>query len=756
MAPEIAKMHEPSQTGTELSVAGLVSVIRAVRKHWAIVVACVVLAGGGSLLYSKSCQEVYEATALLEINPRASQPLGDTNNSPVDFGLGVFLDADLYYKTQYRIITSAPVMRGAVQALSLQADYEFFGQKTPPAQPISLDAAAAALTPHVSVEPIKESRLAYIKVTDSNPKRAKLICDTVVNTYVEQNLETTVSSSADAVVWLGGQIDHLKGELERDENALYDFKEKNDLPSISINDASNMLRLEMQEYDTALTHTRTRLQELTARQASLAKVKSDNPDDIPSSELLASGYLQNLRGQYQVALGQYGALLAEGKGENHPLVKEAAGRLANAKTALLAEVRNIQEAVTQDLAVVQRQEQGEAGLFDEVRRRAVDLNMKEIEYHRLDRDRDQSEKMYSLLLERMKQTDLTRMMRANNLRVVEYSALPGAPIRPRVPVNVAIGILGGFMLGFLLAWAREQLDISVKTPEDIENKLGLPFLGLLPEVGDDGTEPGRGRRGRRRRRTSIAPPTDLPPELIVHSRPSSGISEAARTIRTNLMFMNPDRPYKKLLISSAAPSEGKTTVACSLAIALAQGGQRVCIVDCDLRRPRLHRIFDRAGDAGLTNVLLGEATIDEVAKQTVVENLHSIPAGPLPPNPADVLQSDRFRRFLEDLASRFDRVIIDSPPLVAVTDSAIISNLVDGTIFVVRAFETSKHLGIQGLRALRDVEAPLIGCVLNAVNLDHHEYSYYHYYYYKRDGYSAAHEGKDRVRAAAPPAAPPN
>jgi capsular exopolysaccharide synthesis family protein len=210
------------------------------------------------------------------------------------------------------------------------------------------------------------------------------------------------------------------------------------------------------------------------------------------------------------------------------------------------------------------------------------------------------------------------------------------------------------------------------------------------------------------------------------------------------MFMNPDKPPRKILVTSAAPAEGKTTVACSIAIALAQGGQRVCIVDCDLRRPRIHRIFGRAGDAGVTSVLVGDASIDEVASPTHVQNLWAVPAGPMPPNPADILQSERLRKFIAELGERFDRVVIDSPPLVAVTDPAIISTSCDGTIFVVRAFKTSHHLSAQGLRSLRDVDSPILGAVLNAVNLDRHEYSYYyHYYYYKREGYRSAEKRPD-------------
>jgi capsular exopolysaccharide synthesis family protein len=213
-----------------------------------------------------------------------------------------------------------------------------------------------------------------------------------------------------------------------------------------------------------------------------------------------------------------------------------------------------------------------------------------------------------------------------------------------------------------------------------------------------------------------------------------------------------------LLVTSAAPSEGKTTVACSIAISLAQSGQRVCIVDCDLRRPRLHRIFDRAGDAGLTNVLVSEASIEGVALPTQVPNLSCVPSGPTPPNPADLLHSERFRQLLRDLSARFDRVVLDSPPLVAVTDSAIISTLVDGTVFVVRAFKTTRALAKQGLRSLRDVDAPVVGAVLNAVDLRKHSYNYYQYYYYKKEGYGPVQQSSDEQdeRPSDVGASPPN
>ena len=733
------KPATPTAQSTVLTEAaeGFVQLVKAVRKNWEFVVAAVILGGGIALVQAKMQRPIYEAVSMVEVDPHAAQPLGNKTDSVVDVGVGgLWVDTREYYETQYKLITSDRVLGAVSRDLGLANDYDFMDRKEPPATPATLESSTTALRGHVIVEPIKYSRLVLIKVDDTNRKRAKQICDAVADAYINQNLQNAQVATADAVTWLSGQMDTVRQALEHDENALYSFKQRNDLPSTSINEASNMLRLEMQELDTALTRTRTRRQELEARFGELSKVSSDNPDQLAASELLSNGFLTSLRVRYQEASKERLALLAEGKGENHPQVKRVDETAAEARGALLAEVRNIQGAVERDLAIVKREEAGESGLFEAARQRAVDLNMKEIEYHRLDRGREENEKLYELLLGRMKEADLARMMRVNNIRVVDLAKEPGAPIRPRVTLNVGIGLFFGIVLGVAFAWMREQLDTSLKTPDDVETKLAVTFLGLLPEVGED-DEPGGGRRRRRRRRLAQTVPEH--PELIVHARPMSGMAEAARSIRTNLMFMNPDRPHRTLLVTSAAPSEGKTTVACTIAIAFAQGGQRVCIVDCDLRRPRLHRIFDRAGDVGATNAVIGEATIDDVAKPTGIDNLWSVPAGPTPPNPADMLHSTRFHKFIQDLAERFDRVIIDSPPVIAVTDSAILSTLCDGVVFVTRAFKTSKHLSAQGLRTLRDVDAPIVGAVLNAVDLNRHEYTYYyHYYYYKREGYRAS------------------
>jgi capsular exopolysaccharide synthesis family protein len=731
----------------------LLGLMTGVRKHWAIVLAMTVLAAGIGLVFSKSQPRIYQAVALLEFDPNPVRPLGDKTDPMMAWSS--YFESQENYETQFKLITSNSVLSAVVRDLGLQSDATFLGRPSPPPQPIPMEDATAMLRARVTVEPIKNSRLFYVKVEDGDPRQAQRLCDAIARTYIEQNLKKSILESSDAALWLNGQVDHYRKELEQNENELHEFKKRNDLPSSKLEEVSNLIRLEMQSYDQALTITRTKKQELAARSRELSKVTVDDVDHIPASELLSNAYLTKLRGDYLAATKERQELLASGKGDNHPLVKTADEKIASAKKALVAEVRNIQGALERDLDILARQEAGEAALYEEARKRAVELNLKELEYHRIDRQREQNEKLYAQLLERLKEADLARMMNVNNVRLVDPPTLPKGPIRPVTTVNVAIATAIGLVLGLALAVLREQLDSSLKTPSDVENKLGLTFLGMLPSL-DDSEEK---RKGKRRRRGDLVRQPGDDAALFVHQRPLSGVAEAARSLRTNLLFMSPDRPYRTLLVTSSAPAEGKTTVACSIAIAMAQGGHRVCIVDCDLRRPRLHRIFGRPGDDGVTAVLIGEASLDDVIKPAragaagaVIPNLWCIPAGSPPPNPADLLHSEKYRAFLQSLLERFDRVIVDSPPLAAVTDSAIISTLVDATVFVARAFGTSHHLARQGLRSLRDVDAKVAGAVLNAVDLTKGAGSYYYqqYYYYRREGYGPT-GGDTQDAAPAPP-----
>lgn len=718
--------------------------LRALRNNWLFAVLGMVLGGVLSLVYSKSLTKVYSAVALVEFVPDVVNPMGNKDDSARFWGM--LVDNREYYETQYALFTSDLVLSRVVREKGLQSDPQFLHYK--PEKPIPVEDATAMLRGRVKVEPVKASRLVTVSCEDSNPAMAAMLCEAVSRAYVRQNHEKQAKGMTDASDWLSGQLEHFRGELEDTENKLHEFKKTNDLPSSSPEEVSRMIRMDMETYDKALAETRTQKQDYLARYTELSKVGAENPDQLPASELLNNSFLSNLRKQYQDAIRSRRELLGEGKGENHPLVRRADETIQQNKKDLLEEVRNIQGSLARDLAVIAHREAGHAGLYEGSRRQAVELNLKELEYHRLDRLRSQNEKLYGMLLDQMKEADMARMMNVETVRVVDPPVVPKAPIRPNVPANVGAGVAIGTFLGLLLAILREQLDRSVKTPADVETHLGLPFLGLLPAVNEDGELAGgksrqKGPSSPKRPRRAPAPGGER--ELLVHERPLSAVAEAARSIRTNLLFMNPDKPPKALLVTSAAPSEGKTTVGCAIAITLAQGGQRVCIVDCDLRRPRLHRIFPAPGAGGVTNVLVGEATIEDVAIPTIVPNLFCIRSGPIPPNPADVLHSEKFREFLLGLGERFDRIIIDSPPVAAVADGTILSTLVDGVVMVVRAFKTTRVLAQQGLRSLVDVDANVVGVVLNAVDLQR-EHSYYQYYYYKREGYQARPVAEDDQR----------
>lgn len=756
-----AEMPEKTQATVSPAV-----VWQLVRKHWSI--ALTITIGVSLAVTFRTLREpkIFEASTTVLFDPNPPRPLGQRVEAVVDMGSGSIWDNHEYYETQYKIIQSMRVAMAVVADLGLQHDGGFLALTPPGAPPPSIEAseedAAQALRGRLKVEPVRDSRLATVKLEDTDPQRAQRVLAALVDKYVEQNLDDALQSTTQATEWLRSRLDTLKTELETSEMALHEYKEHKNILSVAFDDQSNMLREEMKQINEALTGVRTKREEVAARRAELAKVKGDDPRDMPASELLQNDLLKQLRNTYAEAVSARDGLVGGGKGKNHPDVLAADARVEATKLALLSEVRNIQRALDGDLNIIKRQEGGLSGLFERAKKTALDLNLLEIEYNRLRRSKENNEKLYSIVLERTKESELARMLRVNNVRVVDRPLVPKAPIRPQVPKSISVGVLAGFLLGIVAALVRGLLDRSIKTPDDLERDLGVAFLGLLPEIGSKGPDPSP--YGKRRRR-GAAMPSNVP-ELVVHEHPMSGIAEAARTIRTNLLFMAPDHPYRTLLVTSAGPAEGKTTVASCIAIAMAQAGQKVVLIDCDMRRPRIHRVFRKTSEVGMTTALLDE-NIDAVIMSTEVPNLSIIPAGPIPPNPAELLHSERFKVVLKKIAERFDRVIIDSPPVVPVTDAAILSTLVDGTVLVVRAFKTSQELARHALRALVDIGAKKAGAVLNAVNLSRHEYKYSYYHYYRRDGlYTQDQETQEKLASlptdsrddvpGSPPPSPPH
>lgn len=727
--------HRPAQLGDEAE--GLLSPLQAwrtIRKNWILIAALATTVTLCVTFYTLGQRKIYRATATVQIEPRPLQPLGKEIQTVVGT-TGSYWDNKEYYATQYNIIQSRRVAEETARTLGLQRDGAFVANLPPggsaPPVDVSVEGAAGIIRGRLSVNPIKDTRLVEVSFEDADPDRAQRVLNALLEIYVEQNVEDIVLSTTTASDWLRGQQQKLKEELEKSELALHEYKKDKRVLSVSIDDQSNMLRAEMTQLNNELTQVRARREQIAARQEQLAKVDAKDPTDLPASELLASPVLQALRNRFIDAKTERDAAIADGKGANHPSVRAAEARIALASSALSREVRNIQKAINGDLAAVTREASGLSKLSASAEKRAFELNLLEIEYGRLVRTKNNNEKMYSMVQDRAKESDLGRAMRFNNITLVDRALTPGGPVRPRVPLNVAFGALGGLALGLFVAFGRELLDRSLKTPDDVDRDLGVPFLGLLPKGGSNETGYGYGLRRR-------APKGSDPPELVVHSSPKSTVAEAARAIRTNILFMSPDKPQKRLLVTSAGPSEGKTTVACVVATAMAQAGQRVLLVDCDLRRPRIHKIFRRTNDVGVTTALLDRSVLDFDSLRTDIPNLSVLPAGVHAPNPAELLHSDSFAKFLDELSAAYDRVVIDSPPIAPVTDATILSKIVDGTLVVVRAAKTSRDLAQGAVRALRDVGGNILGVVLNDVDLSRRGYGGYYtrYYYYRSQSYT--------------------
>jgi polysaccharide biosynthesis transport protein len=724
---------DPEIREADASVSAPMAFVRAARKHWLLVVFVTVTVAVGVGAFTLTRTRIYQAQATILFDATPPRPLGKQVDEVVELsGPSGYFGNREYFTTQHWIIRSRRMAASVVRQLDLHRDAAFLSnapRPEPAGAETTIDRAAEILIRRIAVEPVRDSRLARVLYHDADPARAQRILMTLVDTYVQSNLDDVLESTNSAADWLHDQAATLKAQLEASEMALHDYKKDKSILSVSLDEQSNMLREEMEQLNAALTSVRAKREQAAARRAELGQIQANDPARLPARELLESGTLQNLRRDYLSADLQVKGLLGAGKGENHPEVRDAASRRDTARAALLSEVRNIQEAVEREYRALGREVEGLRKLFEDARDRALELNLLEIEYNRLRRSKDNNEKLFSLVVERSKESDLARMLRINNVRVVERPLLPTAPVSPNVPGGVATGVLAGLALGLFAAFGRERLDRSLKTPDEVESELGLSFLGLLPAHGEAGQRPRGGHPNEGAGR----------PELIVHEKPTSGVAEAARAIRTNVLFMSPDRPYRTLLVTSAGPAEGKTTVACNLATVMAQTGKRVVLLDCDMRRPRLHQVFDTRSDAGVTTALIDASGVGAVIRPTEVPNLSVVTTGPIPPNPAELLHSEAFARLLAELRERFDLVVIDSPPVLPVTDATVLSTAVDGSVLVVRALVTRRDLARRAARALRDVGGHIVGVVLNGVDLEGDPYGYR--YYYAREGYAARPQG---------------
>jgi capsular exopolysaccharide synthesis family protein len=373
------------------------------------------------------------------------------------------------------------------------------------------------------------------------------------------------------------------------------------------------------------------------------------------------------------------------------------------------------------------------------------MNARLVEYNLLKREYETNQQLYESLLQRLKEAGVSASLRSNNIHVVDRARPPLAPIRPRKALNIMLSAVVGFVLGCVLALFNEYLDSSVKTPEEVEQLVNLPALGLVPSMSSI--------NGGRRRSLTGARSNAASTELATMAQPHSVVSEAYRALRTSILLSTSKHPPQVILITSGQPREGKTTTALNLAITLAQRGDRVVLIDSDLRRPRVHRALHVSNEVGLSSFLSGNVPIDNLPRAVPkVPNLFVIPAGPTPPNPAELLSSEPISLMFSELRRQFDFVVLDSPPTITVADSMILAAHADGVILVAHGGVTTRESLRHTRKLIGSTNARIIGVVLNNVDIRSSDYRYYYSYYYGDyyrhmvEGYGYGHEPEERSK----------
>lgn len=697
---------------------------RAVLKRWKLVALTVLIVSSAAVVWTYRAPKYYAATCTIVIDPSAPRVFSGNVSEVVEMGSGSYWADVQFYQTQYKIIASKEIAQKVSERLGLGADpdYPFPHAGT---RGVLRDVTGSVMA-STSVKPVKDSRLAYIIAEDRNPERAAQIANAIANVYIESNLEHKLAGTAAASTFLGDQVVSVGQKLKQAEMAVYEYRKKHQLLETNLDARQSLNSQNVQLFTQKLAELRLKKLELEASRKLIlaARDKVDEEETLP--EVRENPVVQQLRVSY-VDLSKTMAELETTYGDKHPKIESLRNKITKVRQEYVSEINKLLKANDNRYLALEENERALNKMLSVEKHDAIELSKLEVEYRPLMRESDDTLNLYKLITQRQKETGLTGLVRANNVRIMDAAVPSGAPVRPRPVTNLALAVFIGLILGVGAAIGAEALDTTIKSQEEVEAVLGVPVLGMLPILGDKGV--GKASPEEQRKR-------DL---MVFHDLRSAG-AEACRSIRTNLMFLSPERPLKAIVVTSPGPEEGKTTTAINLAITMAQAGGKVLLIDTDLRRPRIHRAFGLKNDLGLSNAVVGEKPLEAVIFSTEVPNLDVCPCGPIPPNPAELLHTRRFEEIIAECGRRYDRVIFDSPPTSAVTDPLVVGHLADGVILVVRAAHTSREAASFARRQLEDAKARLLGCIVNQVNPTDAYYKYYYYRGYQYGGYYGPRE----------------
>lgn len=712
--------NEPDQTDDELVLSvDFRRYLDALRKYvWAIV-ALVALAIALAIIYTSRQPRIYEVQASVQIEPRVPDLLGQGEEELLRGGGGT---AD-YYKQQKQVLGSYSLIRETVEQhrlyLRVLTDFERADRKLDDL----IDAATSRVRLNVSIRYPDQDRIMYVVVRNSDPKLAADIANAHVATYIEysKGLLSTDTKQASSALMI--EFDDAEAKLRTAESALYQYQKDNDLLAVTLEERQSMVSSGITTYTAKLNEARGRRIELTAQ---LERMQKASEEDVLKSPILSMGGgdksgFDSLRADYYAERNKFIELEKE-LGPKNPQYQMQKAKVDDLYGALQTEAKRMIAAVNEQLQAVIATETALKAEVEHAKQEAIALGPKVVEYNELLRRKKSLEDRYNILRSRLSTTDLTDRMTRNiertNVAPLDAARVPSVPVWPSVRRNVILASALALILGFALVFLLVFLDRSIKDANDALQAAGAPILGIIPLLEEDAFD-----------KNDIAAR-----DLYVHTNPTSLVAECCRSLRTNIMFSAADRAIKTIVVSSANQGEGKTTSVLYLGTTMAQSGQRVLLIDTDMRRPRLHVSSRVSRQTGLSNLLVGDQNYDAVIRTTDIPNLYVLPCGPTPPNPAELLMSNRFEVVLDELASRFDRIILDSPPLQVVTDGVVLSKHCDGVILIVKAAQTLREDLRRSARLIRNVHGTIFGVIVNAMEPDSRNgYSYYSYYGYSEE-----------------------
>ena len=569
---------------------------------------------------------------------------------------------------------------------------------------------AKGISESIVVTPVKNSKIVNISYMSPDPKLAALIVNTVAKAYMDEVLDIRMGSSQYALKWLTEKAEEERQRLQKSEQALQEYMRDKDIATLE--NKLTMFPERVSEVATKLAAAESKRKELETLYSQV-KGLANKPEALENFPAIASDpALQSIRSQI-LASEQKIMDYQKKYGQKHPIMVSAVGELTGLKEKKLERIRSVIESIKNEYELARASEENFRRFAGQTKAETLSVGEKFIQYGVLKRDVETSRQLFDAIITRIKEQGVTQDIQTINAWVIEKAEVPKTPTTPNTAKNILLGLIAGLAGGVGLAFFVDYLDNTIKSPEEIQTRFDMPVLGVV----------------------ELLSPEKGPIEEAVRKDPRSHVAENYRVIRTNILLSSAEKHPKNIVITSTSTQEGKTATAVNLAAILAQSGGPVLIIDADLRRPRIHKIFGIENKTGLSTYLAGASDIS-FASSRLLPNLSIVPAGPLPPNPSELLGSGRMKELIASLEEKFDFIIWDTPPLFTVAESLVLCKMMNGTIFVARCGKTTyEELG-QGLKALSDIGARCFGVVINGLDLkesNRYYHRYYGYYYAQAD-----------------------